>query len=283
MEHQLNRILALLLTLPLSISACEKLDFTGAFVSEVPVNQRFEQSDEWNVLNPYREIVVPSDDYTIFSLADCHAGGTKNLDYVLNTAKTTKASAVVMAGDLTSGYSTDYSAFQQHLPDQDSLPTFQIAGNHDLFFDGWKEFQTRFGSSTYLFTVKTPEASDLYICLDTGGGTLGNKQLEWLINILETERSDFRHCIIFTHNNFFRPRHVETTNLLVEELHVLTDLFTKHNVEMVITGHDHKQDALLFGITTYIILDPLVDGADNPGYMQIRVKNSKLEYEFMSL
>ncbi|MCJ7446961.1 MAG: metallophosphoesterase [Bacteroidales bacterium] len=283
MEHQLNRILALLLTLPLSISACKKLDLVDMIVSDVPVNQRFEQSDEWNALHPFREIVVPSDDYLILSLADCHVGGTKNLDLVLGIAKTTKASAVVMAGDLTSGYSEDYSVFQQHLPNQDSLPTFQIAGNHDLFFDGWNEFHSRFGSSTYIFTVKTPEASDLYICLDTGGGTLGNKQLDWLTNILETERPDYRHCILFTHNNLFRPRHVESTNLLVEELQVLIDLFTRHRVEMVITGHDHKQDALLFGITTYIILDPLVDGADDPGYLQLCMKNSTLEYEFMSL
>ena len=33
-----------------------------------------------------------------------------------------------------------------------------MAGNHDLFYDGWKEFYSRFGSSTYLFTVKTPDA-----------------------------------------------------------------------------------------------------------------------------
>jgi predicted phosphodiesterase len=283
MEHQLNRILALLLTLPLSISACEKIDYTGMIVSDIPVNQRFKQSDDWNAKHPYREIVVLSDDYTILSLADCHVGGTQNLDLVLTTAKITKASAVVMAGDLTSGHSEDYYVFEQHLPDQDSLATFPIAGNHDLFFDGWNEFHSRFGSSTYLFTVKTPEASDLYICLDTGGGTLGNKQLDWLTNILETMRPGYRHCILFTHNNLFRPRHDDSTNMLVEELQVLIDLFTRHRVEMVVTGHDHKQDALLFGITTYIILDPLVDGANNPGYLQISVKNSNLEYEFMNL
>ena len=94
-----------------------------------------------------------------------------------------------MAGDLTTGHEEDYNVFEQHLPQQDSLPAFLIAGNHDLFFNGWKEFYSRFGSSTYLFTVKTPDATDLFICLETGGGTLGDKQLEWLINILQTIRS----------------------------------------------------------------------------------------------
>jgi len=283
MENQLNKLLALLLTLPLIISACEELDPAGMFVPDVPVNQRFDQSMEWNAQHPYREIVVPSDNYLILSLADCHVGGTKNLGIVLGKAGTAKASAVVMAGDLTTGHSEDYSVFQQYLPDQDSLPTFQTAGNHDLFFDGWNEFHKLLGSSTYIFTVKTPEASDLFICLDTGSGTLGDRQLAWLTNILETLRPEYRHCIIFTHNNIFRPRHVESTSLLTEELHVLIELFTRHNVEMVITGHDHKQDASLFGLTTYIILDPLVDDSDDPGYLELRVNNDNLDYKFMSL
>ena len=45
---------------------------------------------------------------------------------------------------------------------------------------------------------------------------------------------------------------------------------------MVITGHDHKQDAEVFGSTTYIIMDALKDGLSNAGYFQIKVKHGKL-------
>ncbi len=219
MGHQLKTRIVLLLTFLIAFSACEKADFMGMFISNESVNQRFEQSINWNTLHPFREIVVLSDNYSILSMSDSHVGGTANLDTFLNIAKTTNVSALIMVGDLTTGHAKDYAEFQQHIPNQDSLPSFLIVGNHDLYFDGWPEFYSRFGSSTYFFTISTPSATDLFICLDTGGGTLGTKQLDWLKDVLQTMRPNYRRCIVFTHNNLFRFRRTFSTNPLVEELH----------------------------------------------------------------
>jgi 3',5'-cyclic AMP phosphodiesterase CpdA len=281
MGHKLNIQFSIFIAVLFSLAACRKDQ--AILISDTPVNQRFIQSMDWNSNHPYREIVIPSDDYFILSMADSHVGGTNNLDNFFNIAKTTNATAVVMVGDLTSGHLNDYKVFEHQLPPQDSLSTFSILGNHDLFFNGWAEFHSRFGTSSYLFTVKTSTSTDLYICLDTGGGTLGDKQLEWLTNTLETLRPDYRHCMVFTHTNFFRTRHTLSTNPLVEELRVLTDLFTKHRVDMVITGHDHERNETLFGITTYITMDALEDGLSNAGYFQIRVRNGNIEYKFESI
>jgi predicted phosphodiesterase len=253
------------------------------FLSKESVNKRFSQSMAWNSKHPYREIVVPSDDYSILTMADSHVGGTNNLDSFLNIAQTTNASAVVMAGDLTTGNTEDYDVFEQHLPDQDSLPSFLIAGNHDLYFDGWNEFYSRFGSSTYLFTIKTPAATDLFVCLDTGGATLGDRQLEWLRNMLQTLRPDYRHCFVFSHANLFLFRHTLSTTPLIEELHVLIELFTKNQVDMVINGHDHQQYTEFFGVTRYIVMDALKDGLSNAGYFQLRVKNGNIVYKFENI
>ena len=282
MGHQLKTRIVLLLIFSITFSACEKADFMGMFISKESVNQRFDQSMEWNALHPFREIVVLSDDYSILSMSDSHVGGTVNLETFLNIAKTTNVSALIMVGDLTTGHAKDYAEFQQHVPDQDSLPSFLIVGNHDLYFDGWTEFHSRFGSSTYFFTISTPAATDLFICLDTGGGTLGTKQLDWLKEILQTVRPNYRRCIVFTHNNLFRFRHTFSTNPLVEELHVLIELFTKHHVDMVITGHDHKQYVKLFGNTTHIVMDALMDGLSYSGYFQLDVQSGNLEYKFLN-
>jgi DNA repair exonuclease SbcCD nuclease subunit len=216
-------------------------------------------------------------------MSDSHVGGTNNLDSFLTIARTRNANAVLLAGDLTTGHTKDYEVFQKHLTDTDSMPTFLSVGNHDLHFSGWEDYYARFGSSSYLFTIKTPVATDLFICLDTGGGTLGDKQMDWLVNILQTMRSKYRRCTVFTHNNFFRFRHAESTNPPVEELAVLIEIFTKYKVDMVITGHDHKQDAVLFGLTTYIVMDPLEDTESNAGYLQLTVKNGKTEFRFERL
>jgi predicted phosphodiesterase len=280
MGHQFNRLIILLMIS--SLTGCEKTDISGLFIASESVNLRFKQSIEWNALHPYSEISVPSEDYFILCMGDSHAGGTNNLNTFLNTAKTTNAAAVVMAGDLTTGKTSDYDVFQEYIPSQDSLPSFLMVGNHDLFYNSWNQFYSRFGSSTYIFTINTPAAKDLFICLDTGSGTLGNKQLDWLKEILQTSRNDYRYCVVFTHINFFRNRHTESTNPLVEELHVLMALFTMNQVDMVITGHDHKKYADKFGNTAYITMDALEDGLDYSGYFQLNVTDGNLDYTFIN-
>jgi len=195
MGHPVKIFAALLLLFSFSFISCEDLDVSGMFRSYDPVNERFEQSMEWNASHPFRVIPVPADEYTIFSMGDSHVGPTKNLDAFFRDAKTKNAAAVVMVGDLTTGYAEDYEVFQQHVPDPDSLTSFYIVGNHDLYFNGWNQFFPRFGSSTYYFSVETGVDSDLFICLDTGGGTLGNKQLDWLKDILKNIRPNYRNCL----------------------------------------------------------------------------------------
>jgi predicted phosphodiesterase len=281
MGHSLKLLLALLLGL--SFTACEKVDIPGMFISYESVNQRFDQSMAWNAQHPFREIVVPADDYFILAMGDSHVGGTKNLDRLFEIAQSSDVSALVMAGDLTTGNADDYAVLSQHLPHQDSLASFLIPGNHELYFRGWDEFYSRFGSSMYVFTVRSPAATDLCICLDTGSGTLGNKQLDWLKEILNTLRPDYRRCIIFTHNNLFRFRRTTSTNPPVEELLVLMELFVKHDVDMVITGHDHKHFAQVFGNTTHIVMDALQDGLSYAGYLELHLSNGQIEYRFKNL
>lgn len=278
MEHTLSSRSALLLLIMLTLSSCTKHEDIAE-----NANQRFIQSMDWNNNHPYREIIVKGNDYMLLAMGDSHVGGTNNLDSFIKIAKTKKVAAAVMAGDLTSGQEKDYKVFEQHLPPQDSLFTFLVAGNHDLFSNGWKEYYSMFGSSSYLFTIETPTAADLFICLETGGGTLGTRQLDWLTNLLKAKRPGYRNCVVITHNNILRTRHTDSTNPPVEETEVLLELFTKYHVDMAITGHDHKQDATVFGITKYIIMDTLKDGESNAGYLQIRVKNGTIGYEFENL
>jgi predicted phosphodiesterase len=278
MENKLIRRFGLLMAVSLTMSACSK---PGDYAETA--NQRFVQSLDWNNGHSPLEILVNSDEYSILSMGDSHVGGTANLDTFLSIAEFRKPAAVVMAGDLTTGKSDDYTEFNNHIPKESPFPIFPVAGNHDLYYNGWEEFYNMFGSSTYYFSINTPIAKDLFICLETGGGTVGNKQLDWLINILITVRPGYRHCMVFTHTNFFRSRHTDSTNPLVEEVNTLSELFLKNRVDMVITGHDHKQDVDNFGTTTYIVMDALKDGISNAGYFQINMKNGRIEYQFEKL
>lgn len=258
-------------------------DFTGFIRSTDRVNDRFEQSEEWNKNHPFINLVVNTNNYQILVAADSHIGGVKNFNLLLDEAKKPANTAFVLVGDIVTGKKEDYLVFKNQLPDFAKTPYFLLTGNHDLYFDGWKLFYDYFGSSTYYFTIQTPAAKDIFICLDTGGGTLGDKQLAWLKNILSTERDNHRHCFVFTHVNFFRNRHTGSTNLLVPEINVLLDLFVQHRVNMVITGHDHIPFVHVFGNTTYITLAALADFDRNASYLKLGITEGKTGYEFISL
>jgi predicted phosphodiesterase len=280
MELLMKNYWMLLTAILATMASCEPVDFS----LPEPADQRFEQSRELIAEKSSREITVQSDDYSIVFMADSHAGTTNNLDSVFSIAMATGVSAVCIAGDLTSGDYKNYEVFAGSLPGDDEMPTFLTLGNHDLWSDeGWTEFYHWFGPSSYFFTVRTPGATDMYIALDSGSGTLGSKQLEWLEDILQNERSGCRRCIIFTHNDFLRVRHAEISNPLVEELTVLIDLFTRYHVDMLIAGHDHEPSEELFGITDYVITGAISDDDEDPDYMLLRVENGNLHNEFVNL
>ena len=279
----MKRLTSCIILLLLVMASCEKVDLRGMFLAYESVNSRFNDSMRWNEAHPAREIVVEDDAYTLFVMGDSHVGGTDNLDIFFRDALAAGAHGALMAGDLTTGRRKAYERFERHLPDPQSIALFPVAGNHDLYFNGWEEYYARLGSSTYLFTVQTPEATDLYICLDSGSATLGSKQLDWLRETLESKRQDYRFCIVMTHNNFFRFRRTGSTNPLVEELHVLMDMFTRHNVNMLITGHDHRRSDEVFGLTRYVTLDALLDGFKYASYMVFTIENGEIGVEFVNI
>ena len=283
METKYKQIIFILLLSIFAFTACNKFEMRGFFFSYESVDERFEQSIEWNKTHPYKKLTVPTDNYLLYIMGDSHCGGTDNTDIFFNEAMKGNAIAAVLVGDLATGHAEDFDSFANHIPHQDSITSFPIIGNHDLYFNGWEKFHSLWRTTTYLFTVETPEASDLYICTDTGSGTLGSEQLTWLTDILENERPNYRRCIIFTHNNLFRIRHTTSTNPNIEELYVLTELCSKHNIDMVITRHDHKKNAVVLGNTTHITMDALLDGGQNQGYFTLLVNGGEIEYEFVGL
>ncbi|MPN25594.1 hypothetical protein SDC9_173006 [bioreactor metagenome] len=152
-----------------------------------------------------------------------------------------------------------------------------------MYFDGWKHYFRLFGSSVYYFTIQTPSKEDIYICLDSGSGTLGKSQLKWLKELLQNRRQFYDKCVIFTHVNFFRDRHTLSTNPLINELLVLMDLFEKYEVDYVVMGHDHVRAVNVLGKTTYVTLDALEKKKLEAGLLKLKIKSSGIQHEFHSI
>lgn len=254
-------------------SCLKEADFTGLVRSTDRIEKRFAQSMEWNEQHPFKNIIVSGEEYKLLITGDVHVGSSSTINNYLKfleRAEENDISSLVFVGDISTGREKDQQTFKDHLPDPAIKPSFVMIGNHELYFDGWKYFYRLFGTSTYYFTVQTPSKKDLYICLDSGSGTLGKSQLQWLKDILETQRNLYDRCVVFTHNNFFRDHHTASTSPLTDELLVLMDLFEKHHINMVITAHDHKRVLNQLGNITYITLDALRDDAKNATYLILK-------------
>ncbi len=282
MENRLRYIFRGLILVFL-LSGCNVLDFSGYFYSPDRVDERFEQSDMWNQTHPFKTLTANSENYQLLVAGDSHIGGLINFNKFLTEAAKSENLGFVLVGDNVSGEEEDYLVLKNQLPDFNQIPYFLVVGNHDLYFDGWKTYYDFFGTSTYYFTVQTPQHKDLYICLDSGGGTLGAKQLAWLKNVLETMRPEYRNCIIFSHVNFFREHHTGSTNPVETEIEVLLPMFAKNRVNLVITGHDHRRGIDKLGLTTYISMDALRDGLPNASYLKLEVSEEKAGYEFQNI
>jgi len=274
----------IVLAVMLFIQSCsDDVDLSGFFYTQERSDERFDNSMAWNLLHPEKDIIVNSDNYTFLVAGDSHCGTTTNLDFFLEKARAPEISFSIIVGDVTSGLKNDYDTVYKHLTSQAALPYFLSVGNHDLFFHGWKYFFDYFGSSTYTFTVTSPSGKDLFICLDTGTGTLGSKQLQWLKDTLKDKRGSYRNCVIFTHVNFFREHRVTSTTLLVEELYALLDLFSDYSADLVIMGHDHLRSVENFGKTYYITLDALEDEFGDASYMRVTNQEGTLSYKFIDV
>jgi hypothetical protein len=257
-------------------SCMDDADLTGFLYSADPVNERVEQSLKWNDNHPAKDVIFNSTDYSLLVAGDSEIGSTANLDTLIGRAKKPGVAGYVVVGDITSGDPKGYDILKNDLNEKNPGPAFYILGNHDLFFNGWDKYFEYFGSSTYAFTVKAGDTSDLYICLDSGNGTIGSRQLNWLSDLLAKERKNHRFCIIFNHVNFFREHHTFSANPLVDELRVLIDLFYRNSVDMVIMGHDHRRSEESFGKTHYVTLDAFYDGYKEASYLRLEIKNGKL-------
>ena len=159
---------------------------------------------------------------------------------------------------------------------------FHVLGNHDVFFNGWVNYRKKVGASVYWFEVIFPEGKDLYICLDTATGSLGRKQSDWFRTFLKENRKSYRHCVILTHTNFFYTDNSQagSGNMPIEETFSLIDFLGKQKVSLVLQGHDHYREDLIYDSVRYTILGTIKDESDKAEYLKVNVNADKINYDW---
>ena len=265
----------------LLLSSC-RYDF-ARFVSppSKTVETRFKESLDMN--NNDTIISIASASYQMAFCSDVHVNKTAhNLSILLKEVKSNPdISLMAILGDITDMPGGMFVAKDTITSANMDIPVKYIVGNHDLYFNQWDDFKECFGSASYYFIVQADTVSDLFIVLDSGSGTLGNSQLKWLENLLKSRRHLHRNCTVLTHTHFWDTEMSQfpTGNFPVEETAVLTNLFSKYDVNMVISGHDHTSQVKLFNGVCYIITDAILDESEKWSYLKVTFSD-EVSYSF---
>ena len=274
------------------LASCGKnIDYMGLFMTfnESP-DERFEQSMEYNAEHGYDKISGVPDDYKVYVMSDIHVDfSTNNLDrYVSDYLKDTVAAPFSLClGDVINA-TGHFDYFYEHVKPvtKAGRTIYYTVGNHDLYFNQWPEYRSRFHTSTYWFEVRTEGGyKDLYIALDSGNGTLGMKQRDWLEDVLKTKSGQgYRHIIVFTHTHFFKKDASQghTSNFNLEETYDLFDLFDRYDVSLVVQGHSHARDLTIFKDVVYLRVDALEDHYPDAFYTILKV-GDYINYEFIKV
>ena len=274
------------------LTSCGKnIDYLGLFMTnnESP-DERFAQSMEYNNQHGYDIVTGVPDEYKVYTMSDIHVDfSTDNLDRYVSDylADTVAAPFSLCLGDLINA-TGHFDYFAEHVkPVSDAgRKIYYCVGNHDLYFDQWKEYFSRFGSSTYWFEVHTVSGyKDLYIALESGSGTLGIDQREWLEDVLKAkENQGFRHIIVFTHTHLFKKDTSQghTSNFNLEETYDLADLFDRYDVSLVLQGHSHSRDITMFKDVVYLRVDALEDHYPEAFYTILKIGHN-INYDFIQV
>ena len=265
----------------LLLSSC-RYDFAG-FVSppSKTVETRFKESLDMN--NNDTIISIASASYQMALCSDVHVNKTAhNLSILLKEVNSNPdISLMAILGDITDMPGGMFVAKDTITSANMDIPVKYIVGNHDLYFNQWDDLKECFGSASYYFIVQADTVSDLFIVLDSGSGTIGNSQLKWLENLLKSRRHLHRNCTVLTHTHFWDTEMSQfpTGNFPVEETAVLTNLFSKYDVNMVISGHDHTSQVKLFNGVCYIITDAILDESEKWSYLKVTFSD-EVSYSF---
>ena len=281
--------------------SCNRLDVPGMVINRSDTEERVADWLDYNNQNGMPVIENVPDEYCIYSTSDSHCSdrdsielqGPKDRLYKYVTMERNDPSAVfsLLVGDLANesgeaGYRRAEASMRFNAETQaKNDPCFPVIGNHDVYYDCAEYYKQYFHTSTYTVTVKTIGGyQDLYILLDSGNGTHGQRQLEWLEEQLE-HRADYRHCFVISHNWLFRTSYNYTTtpaaNLPLDEQYAFMDLMSRSNVELVLMGHFHAREQRQFGGVQYVMTDNLNDGG-TPSYLVVTV-GEKVRYEYEEL
>jgi len=253
-------------------SGCN-IDFLGLFGS-TGLAERYNERNNFQFLQDSERKISLQDDYSFIVLSDTHIeeGNAFGLEKITEII-TPSDKFVVIIGDITQcAYKEDVEKFieiARSLP----IPCYPVIGNHDIYFNNWKNWKELIGSTCY--RIDGGEAT-LFI-LDTANAYFGKDQLDWLDNELKSATG---RVFAFTHTNFFveSPADIQQVTDTRERARVLSIL--RKRCDVMFSGHLHKRIISEAGGVKFIAIE---DFRHEKIYCRVSVRAGGISYEYKKL
>lgn len=261
-----GKIAWLVLGAALVCASCSKYDFGGMIAAGSSVQERFDNS----MALPDRDshpgtVATPGDGYRFLVATDFHLRGEDDWDRLGRFLSRVRSESFLL-GTLLGDYMYEAGSSLERLSDslrpREEVTFVTAIGNHEVYKDGYqKTYRAVFGATCYALRVESAGCFDLFIVLDSANGTLGIRQYDWLESVLANERPGARHCFVCTHANFFSPPgYLDVISTYpVDEMMKVLNLFSKHRVTAVFTGHSHVRDETTLRGVKYITVGSWCD------------------------
>ncbi|MDR0709682.1 MAG: metallophosphoesterase [Spirochaetaceae bacterium] len=273
--------------LVLSAASCS-VDIFGLFSSN-DFDERFEDRNTFRLLaKEDRALSLPAEEeYSFVVLTDTHIengndqGLGRLIGFIDRNGAGTDDKFVVITGDITqNGKREDLECFInfiKELKEKKSIPCYPVLGNHDIYFNNWRNWRDLIGSSCY--RVGASGSGTTLFILDSANASFGFRQLDWLERELGKTSG---HVFLFTHVNFF------VKDLGFADMQHFTDVRERARVisllagkaEAVFSGHIHKRIERESGGVKYIAVE---DFKDNRTWCRVYVTKTGVRYEFNKL
>lgn len=268
-------------------------DWKGMFNGTSPhADQRFEDSQTYNNQAGFATVYALDETYRVYVCTDTHIKDSRNNweTFIRAYYADNQCPVAIHLGDQTNGKGYQHmltDAFLHIAPTPGKWDTlFTVLGNHDIYFDQWDEYKSRWHTASYYFIVQMPSGKkDFYLIIDTAEGTMGEKQLAWVKSVLSwADTQPFRHRFVCSHTHLLMEDYSQglTANMPLEETYCLLDLFGTHHIDICFCGHDHTRQVTEINGCMHIIVDALEDSATNAAYLVANVGET-IHYDFVSV
>ena len=205
-----------------------------------------------------------SDSFAFIVFGDNRDGDKIFMDLIQKVNGEKDIAFAVNTGDLVSlGRQSEYAKYKKMISKL-KIPVYNVLGNHDGVYGGWRTFQKLFGALYYSFDYQN---SHFIILNNAFRESFNPSQFDWLKKDLAATKA--RHKFVFMHKPTFDPSEIYKDYIMSgrEVTQELMQLFTKRKVDYVFAGHIHGYAKSERNGVTYVV----TAGAGAPLYLPAAV------------